>query len=216
MKSLIVSATEFEIAPFLLRFNLQQGINHIGTNQVFILITGVGMVATAFAMGQILSTQSFDFAVNAGIAGSFNSNLKLGEIVQVKEDCFSELGAADGSSFISIDQLGFGTRIANPIPYQVLNVLTSTLIKAKGITVNTVHGSEQEIATIIQQLQPDVESMEGAAFFYSCNKLQIPSIQIRSVSNYVERRDTAKWDIPLAIQMLNQQLILLYQTLYEA
>ncbi|WP_069659507.1 futalosine hydrolase [Arcticibacter eurypsychrophilus] len=216
MKSLIVSATEFEIAPFLSRFNLKRGINYMGTNQVFILITGVGMVATAFAMGQVLSSPSFDFAMNAGIAGSFNRSLKLGEIVQVMEDCFSELGATDGASFISIDQLGFGTGMAHPIPYQTLESLTSTITQAKGITVNTIHGSEQEIAVIVQQLQPDVESMEGAAFFYSCNKLGIPCIQIRSVSNYVERRDTTQWDIPLAIHTLNEQLIQLYQTLYEA
>ena len=216
MKSLIVSATEFEIAPFLSHFKLKPGVNYIGTNQVIILITGVGMVATAFAMGHILSTQSFDFAVNAGIAGSFNKSIKLGEIVQVTEDCFSELGAEDGSSFISIDELGFGTRMTIPIHFQPLEVLTSTLTKAKGITVNSVHGSEDAIAAIVKQLHPDVESMEGAAFFYSCNKLEIPSIQIRSISNYVERRDTSQWDISNAIHTLNQQLIQLYQTLYEA
>lgn len=174
------------------------------------------MVATAFAMGHILSSHSFDFAVNAGIAGSFNRGLKLGEVVHVTEDCFSELGAADGSSFISIDELGFGTRMATPIHYQPLEVFTSTFTKAKGITVNTVHGSEQEIIDITQQLHPDVESMEGAAFFYSCNKLKVPGVQIRSISNYVERRDTSKWNISSAIQTLNQQLIQLYQTLYEA
>lgn len=216
MKSLIVSATEFEIAPFLLHFDLKQGINYIGANQVFILITGVGMAATAFAMGQTLSTQSFDFAVNAGIAGSFNRGLKLGDTVLVTEDCFSELGAEDGSSFIPINELGFGKSMMYPIHHPALDRLTAAMTTVKGITVNTVHGSEEAIAAIYRRLQPDVESMEGAAFFYSCHQLEIPSVQIRSISNYVERRDTTKWTIPLAIHALNQQLIQLYQTLYEA
>jgi futalosine hydrolase len=46
--------------------------------------------------------------------------------------------------------------------------------------------------------------MEGAAVFYVCLNENIPVLQIRSISNYVEDRDTTKWDIPLAIKQLNK------------
>jgi futalosine hydrolase len=46
--------------------------------------------------------------------------------------------------------------------------------------------------------------MEGAAFMFSCKLHKNRHIQIRSVSNYIEDRDVAKWDIPLAVQNLNQ------------
>jgi len=51
----------------------------------------------------------------------------------------------------------------------------------KGITVNCVHGSEDEILKIKKMLSPDIETMEGAAFFYACNQVKLPSVQIRSV-----------------------------------
>jgi futalosine hydrolase len=45
--------------------------------------------------------------------------------------------------------------------------------------------------------------MEGAAFFYACRQFNIPCLQIRAVSNYVEKRNRDNWDIPLAIKNLN-------------
>jgi futalosine hydrolase len=35
----------------------------------------------------------------------------------------------------------------------------------------------------------------------------IPCIQLRAVSNYVEKRNKDAWNIPLAIENLNKQLI---------
>ena len=49
--------------------------------------------------------------------------------------------------------------------------------------------------------------MEGAAFFASCKRAGGDFIQIRAISNYVEKRDKSKWQMPLAIQNLNDFLI---------
>lgn len=213
MKSLVVSATEMEIAPFLSYYNLQTGSNYLNGNQVFILVTGVGMVATAFTMGSLLATNSFEFALNAGIAGSFDERIGLGEVVQVTEDCFSELGAMDGPSFLSIDQLGFGKATVTPFRSEALELLLPPERRIKGITVNCVHGSDDEILLIKKRLSPDIETMEGAAFFYACNQAELPAAQLRSVSNYVERRDKSRWNIPLAIEKLNDRLIHLYTSI---
>lgn len=210
MKSLLVSATEFEIAPFLSHFGLKSGLNYLNGNQIFVLITGVGMVATAFSMGNILATDKFDFAVNAGIAGSFSTDIELGEVVIVTGDCFSELGAMDGQSFLPIEELGFGKSVFTPLQGGPLEGLYSTHKGVRGITVNCVHGDDMEIASISERLNPAVETMEGAAFFYSCDQVGLPSAQLRSISNYVERRDKSRWNIPLAIEMLNRRLINIY------
>jgi futalosine hydrolase len=37
--------------------------------------------------------------------------------------------------------------------------------------------------------------------------LQIPCIQLRSISNYVEPRNRSNWNIPLAIKALNDYLL---------
>ncbi len=48
--------------------------------------------------------------------------------------------------------------------------------------------------------------MEGAAFFYACLMTQAPFLQIRAISNYVEPRNKDNWNIPLAIDRLNEVL----------
>jgi len=45
--------------------------------------------------------------------------------------------------------------------------------------------------------------MEGAAFFYACAMAGVPCMQIRAVSNYVEKRNRDAWQIGLAIKNLN-------------
>jgi futalosine hydrolase len=48
--------------------------------------------------------------------------------------------------------------------------------------------------------------MEGAAFMFVCELENIPYVQIRAVSNYVEKRNREAWNIPLAIVNLNKQV----------
>jgi futalosine hydrolase len=210
MKILVVAATREEIGllidscqlPVLsLQENSQTTINSPQTPQI--LLTGVGMVATAFALGRHLATHQYDMAINLGIAGSFDRNIPLGTVVEVTEDNFTELGAEDDNSFISLDALGFGqtkfTATAKLADYYT-NVRPWQVNAA---TVNTVHGEETSIAKLLQRAAPQLESMEGAAFFYACQQAGVPAMQIRAVSNYVEKRNRDAWNIGLAVKNLN-------------
>jgi futalosine hydrolase len=87
------------------------------------------------------------------------------------------------------------------------------LPRARGVTVNTVSGRTASIQRLEQQYGPDVESMEGAAFHYACLTEQVPFLQLRTISNYVEVRDKSKWNIPLAVQNLNNTLLALLDEL---
>lgn len=209
MKILLVAATRAEVEPFLKHysFNAEAPFEKaIGNHQLNVLITGVGMVATAFSMAKAFSEQNYDLAVNAGIAGSFSSSLKPGEICNVTEDIFAELGAEDSDNFLSIENLGLGKSIYSPINCNLFNI-NKPLKQVRAITVNTVHGNEISIQKIVARLNPDIESMEGAAFFYACEQYQVPSLQIRSISNYVEKRTRDNWQIDTAIRELNIYLI---------
>lgn len=80
------------------------------------------------------------------------------------------------------------------------------LKNVSAITVNTTHGCIKNIDLFRHKFKADIETMEGAAFFYICLKEGVQFMQIRSISNYVEERNTDKWDIPLAIKNLNDKL----------
>jgi futalosine hydrolase len=149
-----------------------------------------------------LTTHQYDLAINLGIAGSFDRGIALGEVVEVVEDNLSELGAEDGKEFLTIESMGFGES-----KFKSTAALSDygnfDLKKCTAITVNTVHGHEPSIKKLTGRLQSQLESMEGAAFFYACKQAGVPCLQIRAVSNYVEKRNRDTWQIGLAIKNLN-------------
>lgn len=195
MRPLIVAATQQEI---------QESIPFLDANHIPYLITGVGMTATAYKLGKDLIQYQPDLVINVGIAGAIDRNLKIGELVQITSDTLSELGAEDGEQFLSLDDLGFGKATFQE---NIREDLIIDLPKVQGITVNTTHGHEDSIY-IIRALFPNAatESMEGAAVFYVCEQENINCIQVRSISNYVEKRNRENWNIPLAINNLNDWL----------
>jgi len=204
MKILVVAATRAELSGLYAAFELPEG-NFTQTAGFDVLLTGVGMTATAFALGQYLS-KNYSLVVNLGIAGCYNRSIPLGTVLNVITDNFSELGAEDKDEFLTIDQLGFGKSIYHADQTGIAAAIKE-LRQVQGITINKVHGNKSSIRKIVARLNPDTESMEGAAVFYSCAQLGLPCIQIRSISNYVEERNRENWNIILAIQELNNWAI---------
>lgn len=212
MNILLVVATELEIKPLTSFFHFKEESASFKTEGlvVDVLITGVGMVATAFKMAQKLAEKKYDFAINAGIAGSFIPHLKFGNLVLIKEDTFAELGAEDDGQFLTIEDLGFGRSTYYPLapkPEVGIKDTFTQLPLVKGITVNTVHGNFKNIQKVIKRWHPAIETMEGAAFFYACQQSQTPCVQIRAISNFIEKRNTQNWNVGLAVKNLNNWLI---------
>ena len=201
MKILLVAATDKELVPIQRKLEKDQP-----SCAISILITGVGMIATTFEITKALTEERFDVAINVGIAGAFDRTLALGNVVEVVQDQFSEEFIEDGDEWKTYEEIGL--REANEFPFKNGKLLStfqiqhSKLTKVIGITVNAVHGNELSIKSIVKRLNPQVESMEGAAFLYVCNQMNTPSLQIRAISNYVEKRNRSSWEIELALDNL--------------
>jgi len=204
MRVLVVAATELEVLSLKSQVETQKSKkdSRLKIHDFELLITGVGMVATAFALGKHLANHQYDLVINLGIAGSFDRSIELGEVVEIIEDSFSELGAEDDKNFITIDQMGFGESNFKPSA-RLYDFGLTHIRQVTAITVNTVHGNESSIKSLTSRIQPQLESMEGAAFFYACKQVGVPCLQIRAVSNYVEKRNRDAWQIGLAIKNLN-------------
>jgi futalosine hydrolase len=199
MKILLVAATEEEIRPFREA--------SFDTHKVNYLVAGIGMTSTAYTLTKELNRNTYDLCINIGLAGAFDRKLNIGEVVEVVEDWFTELGAEDGDEFLSLQQMGLAgiVRVAS-----TQHAISSSLLpfrNVKGITVNTVHGNDISIEKIISRFHPQIETMEGAAFIYVCSQEGIPALQLRSISNYVERRNRDAWNIPLALTTLRKAVI---------
>jgi futalosine hydrolase len=212
MKILVVAATAGEVAAvrqWATSSAPAGGDAGAGGREIDVLVTGVGMVATAAWCSRALAERRVDLALNLGLCGSFDPALGIGQVVHVVEDRFAELGAEDGERFIPLDELPLidgpapleaRPAVVNPAPPR--NAALEALPRARGITVNTVHGHERSIAAVIERCHPQVETMEGAAFMYACLIHGVPFAQVRAVSNIVERRNREAWRIPQAVEQL--------------
>ncbi len=172
-----------------------------------LLITGVGLTATAYQLGKILSAASFDGAINFGVAGAFDLTIPLGTTVEVNSDEFADLGAENNEDFISLFEMNL--QPDNEAPFSNGKLVPmgdwkniGNLRKVSGASVNTVHGNTQSIANFKRRSVAQIETMEGAAFFYACNLVGVDSLQIRAISNYVEPRNREHWKLEEAIQSL--------------
>lgn len=230
MKILLVAATLAEIAP--LKHWLEQEARLRRPDQytlaeqlhVDVLYSGVGMASTAFSLGTVLAHQNYQLAIQLGIGGALDPELKQGEIVEIISERFADLGAATAEgNFLSLGQLGLQEQesgIFTP-DGQIINPdsasLGTSIKSCHGISVNTVNGYPPHIEQL-RQRHPNaqVESMEGAAFFFACRHKGIHFTQIRGISNYVEARNRNNWAIPLAIEQLNTVAIGLLQSFQQA
>ncbi len=213
MRVLLAAATEAEIEPTLQALRARPD----AVESPFVVgccITGVGLMATAASLTRSLATGHWDYLISAGIGGSFSKALPLGSCVIVHSDQVADFGAEDGDDFLDVFSLGLVK--ANEPPYQH-RLLRNPLLRppfpighlqqVEGLSVTTTSGCEATIARRIARYGAAVESMEGAAVHYVCLREQVPFLQLRSISNYVTRRDRNAWRIPEAIAALNAQLI---------
>lgn len=198
MNLLIIASTQFEIESFLKDGNLRKKYD--------VLITGVGIPSTVFHLTRHIHHHHYDLVIQAGVAGSFGSELELGETVLVKKDCFADLGAYENGSFKSLVDMELSHELewlANT--NGLLDQLP--LKKVRGVTVSTVTGDDTIIKAIAAKWNnPDIETMEGAALHYVCSHLHKPFLQLRTVSNRVGERDKGKWKLEEAIKNLNEAL----------
>ncbi len=207
MKILIVAATNSEIEP------LRQELPKLNCkHQIQYAVTGVGMVNTAFHLGSILAKEDFDFLLNIGIAGSYDSKWPIGSVVEVREEIFADLGVESPEKWLDLEQLGlplaelpnqitFYNRLLNPCPSQTYAP------KVIGLTVNTIQGETSGIEKMKKRYWGAIETMESAAFFLAALLTNKSFLALRGISNYVEPRNRENWRVAEAIKAVNQVAI---------
>lgn len=203
MELLIVCATEGEVAP--IRESLRS------QSHVHLLVSGVGMMATAFHLSRALTLKTYDLVLNIGVCGSFKQRLKPGDVVNVSEQTIADLGAEDGHGFLSVFDLELSDpnlppfnegKLVNPFRYHSSMVNKLPLVSA--LSVNSVSGREETIERLRSLHDADIEVMEGAAVSYSCLMADVPYLEVRAVSNFIEQRHRSAWKLDEAIHNLNR------------
>jgi futalosine hydrolase len=234
MHILLAAATTFEIQPaidFLLKGRTHSpdaprthppttpAEHHTPTpHRVSTLITGIGSLPTTWSLMRQIGRDRPDLIIQAGIAGCFNGR-PHGEVLAIHDEALADLGVWEDRQFKTPFDLRLADANEPPFtngrlvnPYPALLTLTG-LESVSAITVNEISTNPDRIAWYRGHISAAIESMEGGALHYIGLRERIAFLQLRSVSNDIGIRDKSRWNIPLAIQQLNDRLIRLLQEL---
>lgn len=205
MNTLLLSATHLEIKPTLEQFSFKTDAFFFQlTENCSCLITGIGAIQTAISLTKHLSKHKYDQVIQVGIAGSYDRTLPLGNVVEVLSDKYGDLGVEEkDGSYLSLPQIGLSLSPALDNELFSWNALFPELKSVKSMTVNLVAGTNETIIKRAKQ-NTELETMEGIAAALATNEFKIPFTQLRSISNYVEPRNKANWNVPLALKNLNE------------
>lgn len=220
MKVVITSATEKEIIL------IKQAINPVYTSNnpkftVSFHQSGVGILASSFSISKLIFEHHPDLIIQAGIAGTFDTENALSQVVAVKEDIIADTGVEENGRFNDLFDLGLQNQHSFPFSnkrlinneLEKLNLLK--LGEVTGITINEITTRPERILQYKYKYNPAIESMEGASLHYCCLQTHTSFIQIRAVSNYVGERDKSKWELKNTLQNLTSTILLFIDELYK-
>ena len=214
MRILITAAEEEELITAKQAFN-SLSKSEQNSLDITYMLTGIGSTSTSYRLTKMLveSNPPFSLAMNIGIAGTFTGDYPIGSVARVGKEFFGDLGFETYSGFQTL----FDYKIldANTHPFKGGALSAPQLVpeaekilkkygKATAVTVQTVSGLPEKRTQLEMGFKPQIESMEGAVFFYVCLLEKIPFVELRSVSNEVGERDRGRWNIPLALSSLRE------------
>jgi len=238
---LVSAAVDEEVAELISKFD-RPSVTDIGNRRIVsgqvnnmavkVIFSGPGIVNTTQALTAIVESDRPGLIIQTGSGGAFyESGLNLGDICIATEEIDIHSGVESLSGHFFIDDLPFALLKAgsgeykNRFPveeklvtncYQVLKkVLTPLDIKVeKGpfITVSTITASDNRAAALHECFKPAIEQMEGAAAAHISMLYDIPFLEVRSVSNFVGKRDRQNWNLSMASRNCSRAVYELIQS----
>lgn len=178
---LLTSAVERELAFWTSRTDVRR------------LVTGVGPVEAACSVSAALAQAQYSLVVNAGIAGTLDDAIAIGEATIVGGERF-ELALESGDAI----ELPDGEAIVEDVlsdPALVARLCADGFPVVRGITVSKITTTD-ETARRYARLGAQVESMEGFAVLRAAQLAGVPAIELRAISNRCGAPERSDWNFP--------------------
>lgn len=179
-------------------------------------VTGIGKVNTAAAVASLLERFEPELLINTGCAGAYRgSGLAVGDLAMATAEVFGDEGVLAPDGWHSLELIGIPavekngecwfnsfplTRWAMDKAGHVAGAAGLTLRHGTFVTVSTSSGTAERGEELFRRFGGICENMEGGAAAQVALLYGADCLEIRGVSNLVEDRDLARWDIPLAVE----------------
>jgi futalosine hydrolase len=204
---LAVAATEIEMIAFV------PGSTAPGICRT--LVTGVGPVETTLRLTRFLSVceEQFEAVINFGVGGAYimpdQSHLQQPELLNIclaEQEVLGDFGVWLEDSVLYLDSSLTG-EIVYPMDAALLKKSRTVLDRlgipyhtGNFITVNGATGTTTRGKMLQSEWNGICENMEGAAVARVCREFNLPCLELRCISNYVEDRDISTWRLQDACQ----------------
>lgn len=183
--------------------------------RVALLHTGVGKANAAAATTALLEHYQPTAILLTGCAGAYpGSGLGVGDLAVASEEIFGDEGVATAAGFLDMTDLGFPlARVgeqsyynrfpldaqlrsrALPLIETAAQAAHRRLASGAFVTVSSCSGTLTRGAELGRHWGGLCENMEGAAVAQTCALYDLPLLELRGISNLVEDRDLARWDL---------------------
>ncbi len=186
-----------------------RGFSATSVHTVETLVSGIGGFATMYNLTKYCVKNRPDFIIHAGICGSFDETLNLGDVVCVMIDQFADFGVIENGQWKTGFEMKLISSHKKPFTQGELVAPNNDIVpypKVIAVTSQTITSTTKQQEELERKFHPAIETMEGAYVHYVCIQEDIPFVHIRAVSNTVGERDKTKWDIKTAIANLHEAI----------
>lgn len=223
---LLVSATELESGAIQSALGNAKTTRHAGKTAIIgnlcgwrctLLHTGIGPVNAAHALTCQLEEQPPDLVIQFGIGGAYvPTGLSIRAVVLATEEIYGDVGVLTPEGWKPADEIGIPLVHGDP-PYfnrfPLDSQLAATAAEICGarcgpfVTVSQCSGVQAVGDALHARFDALCENMEGAAAAHICTLYDVPFLEVRGISNLVEDRQPARWDISGAADAAQSALI---------
>lgn len=215
---LIVAATDMEMRAFTNACNIETPYEP--------LISGVGPMETAHRLTSRLAggQAGLQGVIHFGIAGAYiypdGGGAGMLDICLAKEEILGDFGICHREqieSFIAPeleiqDRFSLDNRLLT-LAVECFENHKQTYTKGNFVTVNCASATRQRGDMLIRKFQGLCENMEGAAVARVCTAFNLPCLELRCISNFVEDRDGGNWELKKACRRAGEVAALLTEHL---
>lgn len=206
---LLVAATEMEALPLAGKKTGQP-------RELF--VAGVGLLETAVRLARRLGEGRGDVSLvlNFGVAGAYaGSGAGLLDICLAESEVLGDFGICHAESIAPLDGQLAGRAVFPLDPqyvaqaWEILGKHDCRCKKGVFVTVNGATATARRGAVLHAAHNGLCENMEGGAVARVCEEFAVPCLEVRCVSNLVEDRNLANWQLAAAVQKCGQAVSLL-------
>jgi futalosine hydrolase len=222
---LAVCAVEAELTPFRDRLEAARPLDlglpaavrgRCGEMPVLAIATGVGKTNAAHGVTLAIERAAPAGILSFGVAGAFpGSGLRVGELAVATAEVYGDEGSFSPAGWLSTRELGFPLAASpagpcyNEFPLdRERTAAAARLLEGAGqgvrtgtfVTLSSCSGTDARAAEVESRFGAIAETMEGAAHAHVAALRDLPFLEVRGISNVVEDRDPARWDLPAAIR----------------